>query len=251
MSVTNSLSENPNGDLGSAVSSGLETRAERILGRGTKPIPPGGQKASEGVRFAGALDSFERVVILALYSWLVVRILASWMVEKEIGTLVLLVSEGLVVVFVLIRRNTNVVSRRPQDWMFTFLGASTPLLVCPAAGRSLVPSLVAATLMIVGVLVQLHAKLVLGRSFGGVPANRGLQFSGPYRHVRHPMYLGYLLTHIAFILMNPTLWNLGVYVVCYAAQISRVLAEERLLEKDPRYAAYMRRVRYRLLPGVF
>jgi protein-S-isoprenylcysteine O-methyltransferase Ste14 len=202
-------------------------------------------------RFGNVFDSVERVVIVALYSWLVVRLLAAWMAQGEIGSLILLLSEGLVVVFVLIRRKTNVLSQRPRDWLFTLLGTSAPLLVCPAAGRSLVPPVVAATLMMAGIVIQLHAKLALGRSFGGVPANRGLQFSGPYRHVRHPMYLGYLLTHIAFISMNPTLWNLGVYVVCYGAQISRVLAEERLLRKDPRYVEYMARVRYRLLPGVF
>jgi protein-S-isoprenylcysteine O-methyltransferase Ste14 len=65
------------------------------------------------------------------------------------------------------------------------------------------------------------------------------------------MYAGYLLSHVAFLLMNPTLWNLTAYATCYALQIPRLLNEERLLENDPQYRAYQATVKYRLIPGVF
>jgi protein-S-isoprenylcysteine O-methyltransferase Ste14 len=65
------------------------------------------------------------------------------------------------------------------------------------------------------------------------------------------MYAGYLLSHMAFLAMNPTLCNLAIYVVCYGLQIPRLLAEERLLARDQRYRAYLTVVRYRLIPGVF
>jgi protein-S-isoprenylcysteine O-methyltransferase Ste14 len=91
----------------------------------------------------------------------------------------------------------------------------------------------------------------LGRSFGLLPANRGLILRGPYRLVRHPMYFGYLLVHVGFLLLNPSLWNLMVYVAAYACQVPRLLVEERLLARDKSYAEYQQQVRYRLIPGVF
>jgi protein-S-isoprenylcysteine O-methyltransferase Ste14 len=65
------------------------------------------------------------------------------------------------------------------------------------------------------------------------------------------MYAGYLLAHIAYLLVNPTLWNAAVYAAMYGLQIPRLLIEERLLAGDPAYRRYRQQVRYRLIPGVF
>jgi protein-S-isoprenylcysteine O-methyltransferase Ste14 len=100
-------------------------------------------------------------------------------------------------------------------------------------------------------LVQLHSKVVLARSFGCVPAHRGVKTAGPYRVVRHPMYAGYLLSHLGFALMNPTVRNLALYAACFLFQVHRMQAEERILERDDEYRRYRTAVRYRLIPGVF
>jgi protein-S-isoprenylcysteine O-methyltransferase Ste14 len=100
-------------------------------------------------------------------------------------------------------------------------------------------------------LVQVHAKLSLGRSMGLVAANRGIRRSGPYQFLRHPMYAGYMLTHLAFWLFNPTEWNLLIYSTAATIQVLRLLAEERFLRRSDEYRAYMENVRFRLIPGVF
>jgi protein-S-isoprenylcysteine O-methyltransferase Ste14 len=105
--------------------------------------------------------------------------------------------------------------------------------------------------VLIGNIWQAMAKLVLRRSFGIAPANRGVKISGPYRLMRHPMYFGYLLTHIGILILMPSLWNLAIYAVAWFAQIFRLLAEERLLGEDENYRAYQSQVRYRLLPGLF
>ena len=190
-------------------------------------------------------------MVLGLYGWLAARMLAVYATKGSPWDLILLPSEGLVVWFILIRRTTSDVSRRPGDWLLAFGATTAPLLAHPGMGGAVFPATVCAGVMLMGMVVQIHAKLVLGRSFGLVAANRGLKLFGPYRYVRHPMYMGYLLTQVGFLLMNPTFWNLAVYGVCYASQIPRLLAEERLLSHDPRYSEYMAAVRYRLIPGVF
>jgi protein-S-isoprenylcysteine O-methyltransferase Ste14 len=208
-------------------------------------------KREERAWIAFTLDWGERVLLVALYGMLAHRIVVDYLMEGSIPNLIFIFSEGIAVFLILIRRTTDDVSRHPGDWVLAFGGTTLAMLVYPNMERALLPPVVAGSIMFIGMLVQISGKLILGRSWGCVPANRGIKYAGPYRFVRHPVYAGYLLTHIAFLLMNPTAWNLVIYVSCYTFQISRLLAEERLLCKDPNYAEYMTSVRYRLIPGVF
>ena len=94
-------------------------------------------------------------------------------------------------------------------------------------------------------------KLSLGRSFGLMPANRGVVSSGLYRLVRHPIYLGYLITHSGFLAANPTVWNIVMLVGADIALMWRAVCEEQTLGKDAAYREYLQTVRWRVLPGVF
>jgi protein-S-isoprenylcysteine O-methyltransferase Ste14 len=223
--------------------------------------PPAGRSNPEPApaRLAGApgladycLDGAERVLLLALYGWLAARVCTAFWTGGGVVNLLLLASEGLLIFFLLIRRPSREVSRRPGEWLLALAATCTPLLATPApTSLALLPPAVGAAFFLVGMAVQLFAKVVLGRSFGVVPAHRGLKTAGPYRLVRHPMYAGYLVTHLAFLALNPTLWNLAVYGFAFSLQIPRLLAEERLLSRDDSYRAYQARVRYRLIPGLF
>ena len=102
-----------------------------------------------------------------------------------------------------------------------------------------------------GLGVVVIGKIALGRSFGLVPANRGVVVRGPYTVVRHPIYTGYLITHIGFLMAQPTPWNAGVFVVADVALVLRALMEERILSADVDYQQYCRKVGWHLVPGVF
>ena len=93
--------------------------------------------------------------------------------------------------------------------------------------------------------------MTLGRSFGLVPANRGVVVRGPYTLVRHPIYTGYLITHARFSSRNPTPWNVCVILLADTALVVRALMEERVLSADVAYQGYCRRVGWHLVPGVF
>jgi len=99
-----------------------------------------------------------------------------------------------------------------------------------------------------GVLFSLWGLASLGRSFGIAPADRGLVTGGAYRLVRHPMYAGELLSFVAITLSNPIPWNGILLTAIILMFILRIGWEERILKG---YAAYCRRVRWRLLPGIW
>jgi protein-S-isoprenylcysteine O-methyltransferase Ste14 len=85
----------------------------------------------------------------------------------------------------------------------------------------------------------LASVLALGTCFGVLPEARGLVTRGPYRLVRHPVYLGELGACAGLVLGAPSTWNLCAAGVLLAAQLVRMRLEERALELEfPEYAAY-------------
>ena len=98
---------------------------------------------------------------------------------------------------------------------------------------------------------MIAGKITLGRSFGLMPANRGVVSSGVYRIVRHPIYLGYLITHVAFLVATPSAWNIAALLAADAALLARAVCEEQTLARDERYRTYQQTVRWRVCPGMF
>jgi protein-S-isoprenylcysteine O-methyltransferase Ste14 len=106
-------------------------------------------------------------------------------------------------------------------------------------------------LIIAAACLSLISLLVLGRGFGVRPALRVLATRGPYRLVRHPIYLAYVLADIGYNLRD---WNLGTVLLVLAgwtALIVRIRAEERILAQDAEWGRYVAAVPSRLLPGVW
>ena len=106
-------------------------------------------------------------------------------------------------------------------------------------------------LVIVAAVLSLASLLALGRGFGLRPALRELTTTGPYRLVRHPIYLAYVLADIGYNLQE---WNLGTVLLVIAggvAMVYRIRAEELILSRDPGWQHYVGSVRYRLLPGLW
>jgi protein-S-isoprenylcysteine O-methyltransferase Ste14 len=119
------------------------------------------------------------------------------------------------------------------------------------AERPLIGEGAGVALETLGVLWAIFAKLSLGRSFGLLPADRGIVTRGAYRVVRHPVYLGYFIYHLGYLLANFGSRNLTVFALLYGLQAMRVVREERLLRANPEYQAYCQKVRWRFVPGVF
>jgi protein-S-isoprenylcysteine O-methyltransferase Ste14 len=87
-----------------------------------------------------------------------------------------------------------------------------------------------------------------------IQEDRGHQVvtGGPYRYVRHPMYVGIILLLPCVALFLGSWWALVPGVLIVALFVIRTALEDRTLQAElPGYAEYARRVRYRLLPGVW
>lgn len=75
---------------------------------------------------------------------------------------------------------------------------------------------------------------------------------GPYRFVRHPGYLGFMLVVLAQPLMLGSFWALIPGVVTAGLFVVRTRWEDAALNRElPGYPEYARDVRYRLFPGIW
>ncbi|MCU0708148.1 MAG: isoprenylcysteine carboxylmethyltransferase family protein [Pirellula sp.] len=206
---------------------------------------------------ARVMDGVEKCIIIGLYSSFLIALSGSMVGTLStgrglvIGDAMLLITETIMVVLVLLRRSAKDLTLQPGDWAIALTATCLSLLARPSPHAPQWYDAIGAVLTIAGLCTQLAAKLTLGRRFGLVAANRGICSSGPYRIVRHPIYMGYVMLHLGFFILNPSLWNLTVFTLLYSIKVPRILIEERLLARDAEYRSYMEQVRYRLLPGVF
>ncbi len=202
------------------------------------------------------LDRVEQIVIVTVWGLFVWRMLnGTHTFDSNILaitiSLAVMVSETSVMLFTLIRRPTEAISMRLGDWMLATTATLAPLLIIPNDEPYPHLAWLGLFLMVLGNCWQAWAKLILRRSFGITPANRGVKVTGVYRFMRHPMYAGYLAVHVGVLSVMFSPYNLMIYAIGWTAQILRLLAEERLLSEDPAYREYMKQVRWRLIPGVF
>jgi len=123
-----------------------------------------------------------------------------------------------------------------------YLRWSPGYVAFPAAGLVLV--MLAAGLSLVSLLV-------IGRFFGVRPALRGLVTSGPYRFVRHPIYLSYVVGDIGYNLQEWNSVTLLLVLIGWASLVYRIYAEEVVLSQHAEWPAYVASVRSRIVPYIW
>jgi protein-S-isoprenylcysteine O-methyltransferase Ste14 len=87
-----------------------------------------------------------------------------------------------------------------------------------------------------------------------IQSERGQQVvaDGPYRFVRHPLYLVALILWPTTPLILGSWWAIIPGILAAFMMIVRTALEDRMLHEHlPGYAAYAQQTRYRLIPGVW
>ena len=121
---------------------------------------------------------------------------------------------------------------------------------------SLPVKIIALVIILAGYVLASYA-LIENRFFSGVvriQTDRGHQVvtSGPYRWIRHPGYTSALLTYLATPLFLDSRWAYLPVVFITIVLVIRTSLEDKVLQDELQgYSDYTKRVRYRLIPGVW
>jgi len=167
--------------------------------------------------------------------------------SSEIGAFLF---AGLVCLLVVIRPPAQC---RASGWKAhaAALGAGYILTIAnrmPIADLPLGWAILAACLLAVGNLAAVYCLAWLGTSFSVLPEARRLVREGPYRFVRHPLYLAEAVAAAGLVLLHWSPLALAVGVAQFLLQFYRLLHEEQVLAAAfPDYAAYAK-ITPRLLP---
>lgn len=120
------------------------------------------------------------------------------------------------------------------------------MMVAPPAERWPVEANALFMVAAAGLVVSL---VTLGTSFSVLPALREVVARGPYRLVRHPIYLAELaMVAAAAGLAARSAVGFGVIAATVVTLGLRIVVEERVLMSDDAYQAYREQVRWRLIP---
>jgi protein-S-isoprenylcysteine O-methyltransferase Ste14 len=131
----------------------------------------------------------------------------------------------------------------------TFLPFAIPLLSRPSDNPNVL--LLASMVTIFGIAIAIYSLSTLGRSFSIIPQARKVVQTGPYKLVRHPVYLGELISIFGVVLARPSTIAMAIYCLLTALLIYRALQEEKLLVGIfPEYETYSLK-RARFIPGIF
>lgn len=145
--------------------------------------------------------------------------------------------------------------------MVATIGAVVAQLVVSALdhrfGWSSVPPTVALLgVVLVGVGLLLAQFVIIQNGYAAatitVEADQPLVSTGLYGLVRHPMYFGALVMMIGTPLALDSYWGLTLLIPAFFVLGIRVTDEEKMLTEElAGYDDYVKRVRFRLVPGVW
>jgi len=197
---------------------------------------------------SSAIKIVANVVVVVFFGLLAFGCYRKYQDSGSINWLGLLVVNSIFVAMYIAKRDANSISQSPFLWLLAFAGTCLPLILRPTAPST--PLSIGNIVQLIGIAAIAASLLSLRRSFGIVPAHRGIRTGGLYNVVRHPLYTSELLWMFGFVIANPSGWNIGLWLCDCGLQFTRACAEERFLSVDPIYAQYRTRVKYRMIPLV-
>ncbi len=119
------------------------------------------------------IDHAERLGLLALYVWLAMRLIRGYQTDGKLPNLLLLPSEGIVLVLMLMRKRAIQISRHPGEWLLSAVGTGLPLMVLPVSTRALIPHSAGTTMLVMGLLIRSTRRSLWDEASGVCPPTVG------------------------------------------------------------------------------
>jgi protein-S-isoprenylcysteine O-methyltransferase Ste14 len=159
----------------------------------------------------------------------------------------------LIIALIFLRRMPVAKSRSIWPRAFAILGSTTLFVLPWLHPASLSSPLIALSALLTagGTIAELWILVWLRHAFSLMPEARALVTDGPYRRIRHPLYLAGLITSLGAMLHFQQPWAGLVVLGTFAIQLLRMHFEEQVLARAfPEYAAYVSQT-WRLIPGLY
>jgi protein-S-isoprenylcysteine O-methyltransferase Ste14 len=190
-----------------------------------------------------------RILVSILFIYSECSLYENYLATDKISSLLLAIEFGLVAAMVLVRNIPKSFSISPIEWLVAWMATLAPGIL--GAYDQTEDVLFPVALQLTGIVFATLAIASLNRSFGIIPANRGVKKGGLYRIVRHPIYAGYFMSNLGFILNEWHVFNIIIFVSWLIFLVPRILMEEAHLSKDAEYLAFKEKTRWRLIPYVW
>ena len=207
----------------------------------------------------------ERVILTPIFSSLI--LIASsgtyrYLIEhsfSDMTSTLHLVYKGLTIAFYFLvvalffmRSQARATSRSLLARILAYAGTFTPFLLILTKSPETGPTfpLLSVSIMTCGLLFAIYSLKTLGRSFGIIPQARALVRNGPYRLIRHPLYVGEVVAFGGIILNGFTISKLGIFLLLAAIESYRAIQEEKILEETIAEYSMYKAATKRFIPGV-
>ncbi len=207
------------------------------------------QSLAGGSSLRGAGLAFTNMLLATCFGLFAFANAKSFIDNPRLSVFLIVVTETIVAVFLIIRRDPDETRHCWQTWVTSTCGTLAPFLLRPVETTG--DLLSGDFLQIIAFIMQIAALLALNRSFGILPAHRGIKSSGMYSWVRHPLYTAYIIMYLGYLINNQSLTNLSVAVIGTAFLVMRIHYEEALLLKYAEYSSYASKIRWRLIPSIW
>ncbi|HEX4210336.1 MAG TPA: methyltransferase [Candidatus Binataceae bacterium] len=176
---------------------------------------------------------------------------ASLNYGSDLANWIWIAGAALMCILALIRIPPRSVSITPSTLLATGFSMVVPAMMRPVQPSHGILATAAVVIELIGVMLSQASRIYLGRRFGLLPANRGVVTHGPFRFVRHPIYAGWLILSIGYVMAFPAIRNGLIVLATLPFIIWRSVQEETLLAADPDFRCYQARTRWRLIPGFY
>jgi protein-S-isoprenylcysteine O-methyltransferase Ste14 len=186
-----------------------------------------------------------------------ILVFRQWPLSHDAITLLVIISEACSAAFLMFQATLLLVRRLPvakadglAPRIWAFIGANFALVIVLTPKAALTPALTIASssLISLGTVGAIFTLRALGRSFSVFPQARKLVTSGPYRAIRHPLYVAEQVSAFGLALQYRQPWGLLIVSIALLLQFPRMRYEETVLEATyEAYSDYKKRTA-RLIP---